>query len=251
MIKLINKKQTQYEKSGARAAAFWALGSEVYEVDTKHINFVREKPEIFDLTSEEIRDVYKKHGEKIGLEGKARAEIMHNLLKNGWLRIRHYVRPQDMWIIEFDKFMSRKKSIHRFIDWALDHAGMDLKDSLSLQGTDDHFYANYTFQDGGVQKFYFDEKISGKSYFQNKKLLEAEKDPVVLSMERQIKELEMDILDLEKSKIGRDKDQQSAIDEEIKEIKDDIADLKNQISQRQSGARAGEADAAGSEKSEE
>ena len=237
MIRLLNKKQTQFEESGSKNIAFWAKGDKVYEIDMKHINFIRDNTQLFNTTPEEMRDVYRKYGEKFGLEGKARAEIMHNALQQGWLRVRHYIIPKDIWIIEFDKFIRRKKNIHQFIDWALDRAGMTLNDDLSLQGTDDNFYANYSFMDGGIKKFYFDEKISGKHFFTNPKLIEAEEDPYIINAKRQVKEIEIDILDLQQSKVGRDKEQQKSIDLKIKDLKDRISQINDDMAQRTSDAR--------------
>jgi hypothetical protein len=157
-VVLVNKEQTMFEASGARNVAYWSRWGKAYEVDAKHINFVRENPEIFNLTVEEIRDTYRKHGEKFGLEGKAREEIMRNLMNQGWLRIRHYMRP-DLWTIEFDKYSKRKKDVHRFVDWAVDHAGMSLNADLSLLGVEDGYNMKYTFANGGVQSFYFEESM--------------------------------------------------------------------------------------------
>jgi len=41
----------------------------------------------------EIESAYKACGEKLGLEGQARRELLFSLILRGWIRIRHY--PKD------------------------------------------------------------------------------------------------------------------------------------------------------------
>jgi hypothetical protein len=142
--------------------AFWAKGSKVYNVDEKHIRFILDNPEIFGLTKEELLDIYKKHNEKIGLEGKAREEIIKKVSKNGWIRVRHYSKPNNYWTIQVDNFRKRKKSIDLFIDWAMENAGMDFNDAISFIGFDDNYSKNYSFQEGGLNKYLGEENLDKK-----------------------------------------------------------------------------------------
>lgn len=64
------------------------------------------------------------------------------------------------------------------------------------------------------------------------KIKESEKDPVILSLEQKINALEKNILDLEKSKIGKESDAQKDIDENIAKIKLEITDIKDDITGR-------------------
>lgn len=55
-----------------------------------HIGTVIADPERFHLTSEEIQTNYDKHQERLWTEGEARKEILLELIKVGWTRIRRY-----------------------------------------------------------------------------------------------------------------------------------------------------------------
>lgn len=56
-----------------------------------HIYVVDNHPEKFGLSREEIDKWYAKYGEARGTEGKAREEILRELIRRGWVRIRYYV----------------------------------------------------------------------------------------------------------------------------------------------------------------
>ena len=78
--------------------AFWiSPGGKIYEVPATHIEFITDNSSLFGLTQERIKAAYRKHGEKPGLEGKARREIMEMVIKNGWTRIR---KKRNSWTIE-------------------------------------------------------------------------------------------------------------------------------------------------------
>jgi hypothetical protein len=57
-------------------------------VTSSHIKNIIKNPSYFSLTKEKIDQTYSKYNEPMGLEGKARNEIMTDLLQNGWIRIR-------------------------------------------------------------------------------------------------------------------------------------------------------------------
>lgn len=70
--------------------AYWiSPEGKVYAVDQTHIVFIIENVGIFDLDIETIKTAYKKHNEKLRHEGKARNEIIEDLLKKGWIRLRY------------------------------------------------------------------------------------------------------------------------------------------------------------------
>jgi hypothetical protein len=88
-------------------------------MDTSHIDLVIKHPEKFLLTKKDIEDTYKKHKEPIGLEGKAREEILSNLIKQGWVRIR-YIPKTDSFTVQLNRIDKRKKDqIASFADQAL------------------------------------------------------------------------------------------------------------------------------------
>jgi len=74
----------------------------------KHIDFVVENPEKFNITKEEIKKLYEKYNEKIGTEGKARQDIILNVIKNGFIRVRKY---KNSITINANNFNSRTKKI--------------------------------------------------------------------------------------------------------------------------------------------
>lgn len=55
-----------------------------------HIGMVIKQPETFGLTRRYIDQLHEKYGEQVGQEGDAREEIMLDLMKQGWIRIRRY-----------------------------------------------------------------------------------------------------------------------------------------------------------------
>ncbi len=75
-------------------------------VKITHIDFVTENPEMFGLTLDEIKETYDKYGEKLRFEGKARVEIIYNLLQKGFVRIRKDVRS-DTWTFNVGDFSLR------------------------------------------------------------------------------------------------------------------------------------------------
>ncbi len=72
--------------------AYWlSPNSDIYPLHYKrHIDFFTNNPALFNVTKEEIEEVYKKYNERLGLEGKAREELFFETIKNGWIRIRNY-----------------------------------------------------------------------------------------------------------------------------------------------------------------
>lgn len=89
---------------------YWLSPSgDIIPVDTSHIDLVIKNPEKFRTTKEEIKKIYKKHEEPVGLEGKAREEIMVDLIRDGWIRIR-YVPRKDFFTVQLDKLSERKKN---------------------------------------------------------------------------------------------------------------------------------------------
>lgn len=89
--------------------AYWIKNTHIIPVPILHINVVIEHPEHFNYTTEQIKSIYEKHNEPYGHEGKAREEIMLNLIKNkGWIRVRYTVK-NDTWTVELDKLGRKNK----------------------------------------------------------------------------------------------------------------------------------------------
>lgn len=81
-----------------------------------HINMVWRKPEFFGYTKAEIEKLHQRHGERIGQEGKAREEIMRDLLQKGWVRIR-YVPKQMQFTLQTGTVKPRRVK-DLIWDWA-------------------------------------------------------------------------------------------------------------------------------------
>jgi len=122
----------------AQGNGYWAKGSKIYPISI-HIEYVIKNPDKFSLTKEKIKAVYKKFGEPLGFEGKARNEIMKKVMSDGWLRVRHNRGRSDHWSIQFDSYKKRKVMVKSFIKkMFMDE--INQYDDLVLTGIDDNYY---------------------------------------------------------------------------------------------------------------
>jgi len=98
------------------SVAYWvAPNGKSIDVGTNtHIKYIINNPKIFGLDKKKIIDKYAEYGETIGIEGDARGEIMMNLMKKGWLRVRHIPR-KDSWTIQTYYFGNKEKN--NIWDW--------------------------------------------------------------------------------------------------------------------------------------
>jgi hypothetical protein len=86
----------------------------VYDVGISHVKFVFDNPDKFGLTEEDIRAAYERHGERLGIEGKAREEILLGLLRDGWIRARY---NRDGWHIQLNRLnRDTKESIRSWLE---------------------------------------------------------------------------------------------------------------------------------------
>lgn len=83
--------------------AYWLnINGTVIPVETIHITTVIKTPERFGYSLERIHKIYKKNGEPMGHEGRARVEIMSDLIKRkGWIRFR-FKPKEDSWTVELN-----------------------------------------------------------------------------------------------------------------------------------------------------
>lgn len=104
-----------YIKESVSTYAFWISpkGQIVGDLQS-HISMVIKAPEKFGLTREWIDSKYDEYNERIGMEGKAREEIIKTLLQEGFIRIRKY--KNDEWVINVHKISKRNKE--RITKWA-------------------------------------------------------------------------------------------------------------------------------------
>jgi len=96
-------------------------------VTNRHINTVIDNPKKFGLTKEYIEDVYKKHNEPIHHEGNAREEIIENLMRTNWIRIR-LIPKKDQYTIQLNKLTKKAK------DYIFDFAVKMTKSGASKYG---------------------------------------------------------------------------------------------------------------------
>jgi hypothetical protein len=157
----------------AAGNGYWVHGNDVYDMTTDiHVKFIEENPKLFDITSEMVKKIYDKHHEKIGSEGEAREELIKLVANNGWLRVRHYERP-DYWSIQCDSTRLRDHTIENFIYWAIEHKVMRYDSSATITGYNDPDDVHtYEWKDGGIKGFLIHESIgnrkeSASSYFFN------------------------------------------------------------------------------------
>lgn len=95
---------------------FVSPAGELFPVDQSHINTVILNPARFGITTQEIQAAYARHREPLGLEGKARAEILQGIVEKGWIRLRRYVKPREQWSVTVSELNDRTRSLLR--EWA-------------------------------------------------------------------------------------------------------------------------------------
>jgi hypothetical protein len=57
---------------------------------SRHIDTIVKDPEIFGFTKEQLEDEFKKQNEPFGSEGNARENIIKEVYRRGWIRVREY-----------------------------------------------------------------------------------------------------------------------------------------------------------------
>jgi len=99
-----------------KGTGYWIdkFGRIIDSSNDKHIHQIIENPREFGFKPGQVEDIFKKHNERIGTEGKAREEIIEEVLKNGLIRVRLY--PNSYWSVTLYDW-NRYKSI-RIKKWA-------------------------------------------------------------------------------------------------------------------------------------
>jgi hypothetical protein len=134
---------------------YWVRNNKIVDISaTTHIGYIIDNPEYFNITLDFINLIYHRYNEKLGVEGKAREEIIKKVSSDGWIRVRHYFKPKDYWSIQFDQFILRQVSIKSFLEWAV-HEGkvMYRNEELILLGYENNKQMSYPYTNGGVQVF--------------------------------------------------------------------------------------------------
>jgi len=81
-----------------------------FPVEQSHINSVILDPSRFGLNIRQIEAAYTKHNEPVGVEGRAREQILNEIIHRGWIRLRRYVRPQEEWSITVSELDDRTRT---------------------------------------------------------------------------------------------------------------------------------------------
>jgi len=142
-------------KEFTKNCSFWVKGRQIIPLDEiKHIDYVLQNPNLFPISKMEIETIYKKYNEPIGFEGRARDEIIKIVAKDGWIRIRHYMKHLDYWSIQCDIYRKRKEAILNFIDYAIDKNYMNYRDAVTILSYNTDEVISYSFRDGGISKLF-------------------------------------------------------------------------------------------------
>jgi hypothetical protein len=140
------------EEAKSLAAYFISPSGKVIPTKENHIRVIIENPKTFGYTSDEIRKIYDKYNEKVGTEGRAREEIILDLVKKGWIRARRYTNQR--WSINTNKLNKRVKNIlYRFFQSLLKGiAGFREKDMYMPVVIQDFYGVNMTSTVGDIIK---------------------------------------------------------------------------------------------------
>lgn len=129
--------------------------------DQNHIQQVIDNPRFFNLAFDQIQQIYNKNNEQLGVEGKAREEIIKDLINRGWVRIRKYYKP-DHWTINVPKINNHiKDALKDWADYMLKHGeGKYSEVLLDLP----YKQIKYSLEDISNDVLYLNEKISKKRF---------------------------------------------------------------------------------------
>jgi len=86
----------------------------------RHINAIIQEPEKFGFTKDEVYNTFRKFNEPLGLEGKAREELIVKAIYRGWVRIRKYTqRNADFWSVQVPELdVKYRRYIQDFVEKA-------------------------------------------------------------------------------------------------------------------------------------
>ena len=139
--------------------AYWVKGEEIINLfASNHIQYIARNPELFGYTYTAVEKIFTQYGEQVTQEGNARDQIIKEVSKRGWIRVRRYTIPKDYWSIQFDAYHKNCKAIRNFIEWAiLEEKIMTVNDEVHLLGYFDGFEKKYYYHSGGI-KLLLEEK---------------------------------------------------------------------------------------------
>jgi len=116
LVKLVEKVNRETKDQFKNAIAYWiSPDNYVIPIQATHIDLINTNPEKFGLSKDYIVKLHKKHKEHIGSEGHARNEIMTDLVKKGWLRLRFHAREM-VWVAQIESL--DRQTADRIQSWA-------------------------------------------------------------------------------------------------------------------------------------
>jgi len=123
----------------------------ILDLSGRHINQVIDHPEKFGFSNEDIKAIFRKHGESLNIDGSAREDIIKDLMQKGFIHIRLFTNK--FWAINLWEYNSRtKKVLMRWAEKAKDNRWAGL--GMSVRITD--FKNNETISTT-VQDLYYGE----------------------------------------------------------------------------------------------
>jgi hypothetical protein len=145
--------------------AFWiSPEGAILPVPLSHIASVIRAPEVFGLTREYLEDAYRKHKEPLGLEGKARGEIIAGLICKGWIRIREYREYLSVQVFDLDEHGSRGR-LSLFFESAGSTYPADMEVRFSsFKKEEGKGYACYSGGQPHEELYYYQHKWTVRSF---------------------------------------------------------------------------------------
>ena len=120
---------------------FWLKGDIRIDVSTSsHVRAIIDNPELFQTSKEHIKNTYRKYREPLGLEGKARADLVREAISHGFIRVRHYEHPYDKTVIQFSEWNEARKYVIALVDWLIISKLISPEDEVWLQGFQDGYH---------------------------------------------------------------------------------------------------------------
>lgn len=156
----IKMKFKNYLNESTSEAFFVTPYGKVINIQTTHIDSIIKNPKVYGYTIEKIKEIYNKYNEKLGVEGKARDEIIKSLINKGWVRIRRY--PNKQWSITINKMNKKIENfLYRFMNAIL-------KGIAGFKETDKYMPVNIiSLSDNNVIKSNVDDISKDYLYIEN------------------------------------------------------------------------------------
>ncbi len=104
-----------FEIASALNLGLWLTpAGEYIKVQTNHVADIIANPSKFGVTDTFIKELYDRHGEPLGVEGKVREELIKLILQRGWVRIRNY---KNHWSVTVDRLSNKvSDNIRNWVD---------------------------------------------------------------------------------------------------------------------------------------